>query len=221
MPFDHQQSLERNAMDRRPFHALLIGIAIAACAVPVAHADSSDATCQVRKEGETKHGASGPCTFSQRQGYIDLDLRNGDTYALRPTDKNNQYKDQKGHKVVRTNASARSQEFKWEGGKKITVTFNDNYYSGGHNKHHDNYGNSGSIGQTPPELRYLVNSRYVGGEVDDQMMSNGYRHMRNDVGGDTVTSFWRSGSGGNCVMVRMNRSRHVTYIANTANSSCR
>ena len=33
-----------------------------------AHADSADAMCQVRKDGETKQGQSGPCTFSQRQG---------------------------------------------------------------------------------------------------------------------------------------------------------
>jgi hypothetical protein len=197
--------------------SLVLATTLAAGVSPFAYADASDATCEVRKEGETKRGASGPCTFSQHQGYIDLDLRNGDTYALRPLDKSNQYKDQKGHKVVRTMASARSQEFKWEGGKKITVTFNDSYRPDNRDKHHDN----GSMGQAPQELRYLVNSRYVGGEVDDQMISHGYRHTRDDVAGDNVTSYWRSGSGGNCVMVRMNRSRHVTNIANTANSSCR
>jgi len=207
-------------MKTRSGRSLFLAIVISAGATPIAFADTSDAMCQVRKEGETKHGASGPCTFSQRQGYIDLDLRNGDTYALRPMDKSNHYKDQKGHKVVRTMASAGSQEFKWEGGKKITVTFRDNYHSGNYNNHH-NRGNEGAIGQTPSELRYLVNSRYVGGEVDDQMMNHGYRHMRNDVGGDVVTSYWRGGSGGNCVMVRMNKSRHVTYIANTGHSSCR
>jgi hypothetical protein len=207
-------------MNARTVKSALVGIVIAAGAAPIACADSSDATCQVRKEGETKHGASGPCSFSQRQGYIDLDLRNGDTYALRPTDKRDHYKDQKGHKVVRTMASANSQEFKWEGGRKIAVTFNDNYPSNGYNNHHDN-DNYGGMGQTPPELRYLVNSRYVGGEVDDQMTNHGYRHMRNDVGGGDVTSYWRGGSGGSCVMVRMNKSRHVTHIANTSNSGCR
>ena len=49
-----------------------------------AHADSNEAMCEVRKDGETKQGQSGPCTFSQRQGYIDLDLRNGETYSLVP-----------------------------------------------------------------------------------------------------------------------------------------
>ena len=75
------------------------------------------------REGETKQGASGPCTFSQRQGYIDLDLRNGDSYSLSPGNKADHYKDQKGNKVVRTQSSGSSEEFNWEGGKKIIVTF--------------------------------------------------------------------------------------------------
>jgi uncharacterized membrane protein len=72
--------------------------------VSVARADSSEANCQVRKDGETKQGRSGPCTFSQRQGYIDIDLRNGDTYSLSPANKADHFKDQKGNKVVRTQA---------------------------------------------------------------------------------------------------------------------
>ena len=88
-----------------------------------AYADSAEANCQVRKDGETKHGMSGPCTFSQRQGYIDLDLRNGETFSLSPTGQPNHFKDQKGNKVVRTQAGGNTQEFKWEGGKKVVVTF--------------------------------------------------------------------------------------------------
>jgi hypothetical protein len=87
--------------------------------------------CEVRKDGETKHGQSGPCTFSQRQGYIDLDLRNGETYSLSPGNQPNHFEDQKGHKVVRTQAGGSTQEFKWEGGKKVTVTFGGSAASGG------------------------------------------------------------------------------------------
>jgi len=75
--------------------------------VSVARADSSDANCKVRKDGETKQGRSGPCTFSQRQGYIDIDLRNGDTYSLSPANKADHFKDQKGNKVVWTSHAIR------------------------------------------------------------------------------------------------------------------
>ena len=88
-----------------------------------AYADSNDAFCEVRKDGQTKQGKSGPCTFSQRQGYIDLDLRNGTTYSLSPGQNANHYKDQKGNKVIRTQAGGNTQEFKWEGGTKVIVTF--------------------------------------------------------------------------------------------------
>ena len=83
--------------------ASLVVLAMCGMASP-AYADSAEANCQVRKDGETKHGMSGPCTFSQRQGYIDLDLRNGETFSLSPTGQPNHFKDQKGNKVVRTQA---------------------------------------------------------------------------------------------------------------------
>ena len=63
-----------------------------------AFADSAPANCEVRKDGETRAGATGPCTFSQRQGYINLDLKNGDSYSLAPTEQQGQYRDQKGNR---------------------------------------------------------------------------------------------------------------------------
>lgn len=91
-------------------------------AVPLpAHADNADAYCEVRKGGETKQGRSGPCDFSQRQGYVSIDLRNGETWELSPTDQANHFRDQKGNKVVRT-AGGDSHEYKWDN-KKIIVTF--------------------------------------------------------------------------------------------------
>ena len=110
--------------------ASLVAIAVSGW-LSTAHADSAEANCQVRKDGETKQGQSGPCTFSQRQGYIDLDLRNGETYSLAPGSQPNHFKDQKGNKVVRTQAGGDTQEFKWEGGKKVTVTFTATASSGG------------------------------------------------------------------------------------------
>jgi hypothetical protein len=86
-----------------------------------ASADNADAYCEFRKGGETRQGRTGPCDFSQRQGYVSIDLRNGDSWELSPTDQANQFRDQKGNKVVRT-ASGSSHEYKWDN-KKIIVTF--------------------------------------------------------------------------------------------------
>jgi hypothetical protein len=100
-----------------------ISVLVAALgALPAAvQADSADAYCEVRKDGETKAGRSGPCDFSQRQGYVSIDLRNGERWELSPADKPQHFRDQKGNKVVRT-ASGDGHEYKWDN-KKIIVTF--------------------------------------------------------------------------------------------------
>ncbi|MEY2919890.1 MAG: hypothetical protein RL261_1195 [Pseudomonadota bacterium] len=112
----------------------------------IASADSATATCEVRKDGEKQGGKSGPCTFGQRQGYVDIDLRNGDTYSLSPGNNANNYRDQKGNKVVRTRSTANSQEFRWDNGKYVTVHFNaSNHNSSGYNPGYGAgaYGNGG------------------------------------------------------------------------------
>ena len=106
----------------------------------VARADARPADCEVRKDGEKKKGRSGACTFSQRQGYIDIDLRNGDVYSLRPANQANHFRDQKGNKVVRTNSSGQTQEFKWEGGTRVIVTLSSQ--GNGGSGHHPGNGSS-------------------------------------------------------------------------------
>ncbi len=112
----------------------------AAISMQFAQADTRQANCEVRKNGETKQGKSGPCSFGQRQGYIDIDLRNGDVYNLRPGNQANHYRDQKGNKVVRTSSSGNMQEFKWEGGTRVIITFS----SHGNNGSEHNQGNGSS-----------------------------------------------------------------------------
>lgn len=166
--------------------AFLLG---ALAATQVASADSAAATCEVRKDGDKQNGKSGPCTFGQRQGYIDIDLRNGETYALRPGDKANHYHDQKGKKVVRTYSGGNSQEFVWEGGKKVTVRFTGS--SHGNNGYGNGYGAAGTYGSGNYGSH---NSEYQRGYNDgrrgswDQSKHNqdykdGYRAGEQSVGG--------------------------------------
>jgi hypothetical protein len=126
--------------------SLALAALLGATSIQVARADTAEATCEVRKDGDKQKGKSGPCTFGQRQGYIDIDLKNGDTVALRPTDKANHFKDQHGNKVVRTQSGGSSQTFKWENGKHISVTLNAPAYN--HNKHNQSgYNQQGGYSQ--------------------------------------------------------------------------
>jgi hypothetical protein len=115
----------------------LLAIGIAAGA-GTARADSTEATCEVRKDGDKQKGKSGPCSFSQRQGYIDIDLKKGDTISLSPAGGAGQYRDQHGHKVTRTSAGTAGMSLKWEGGKRVDVTWSGHHHGG------STYGSSGT-----------------------------------------------------------------------------
>ena len=97
-------------------------VLLLAVAAPLrAHADTTQATCEVIQEGKEKKQATGPCTFSQRQGYVDITLANGITHKFSPDDAPNHFHDAEGHAVVRT-VSGNVQTYKLEG-KRIVVTF--------------------------------------------------------------------------------------------------
>src|SRR5512140_3276602 len=119
-------------MMRNKVLGIMLASLMGGMAIQSAHADTAEATCEVRKDGDTQRGKSGPCTFSQRQGFIDIDLKNGETLSLSPGNGAEQSRDQRGNKAHRVSAGSHSQEFKWEGGKHVTVTFlgshqGDNY----------------------------------------------------------------------------------------------
>jgi hypothetical protein len=97
-------------------------IAAACTLTPTALADSTEAHCEFYSHGDKKKDRSGPCTFSQRQGYIDIGLSNGKTFNLSPGKKPDHFKDQEDHKVVRKNESGNKQVYKWDQ-KKIVVSF--------------------------------------------------------------------------------------------------
>ncbi len=169
----------------------------------------------MRKDGEKKEGASGPCTFSQRQGYVNIDLRNGDRFDLTPGDKADHYRDQDGKKVVRTVAGDGSHEYKWEG-KKIIVSFRPAPRTTSPLRT--------EAGMPAKRRRTCVTcpgSQYVGGEVDDEMVRRGYRHVRDDQSGGQIRSYWHSNHGGHCVVVHMGEKRHVKSVANASSSDCK
>jgi hypothetical protein len=108
--------------------ASLVAIAMSAVSSP-AFADSAEATCQLRGPGSK--GLSVSCTFSQRQGYIDVTLQNGGTYSFSPGKDSSHYTDNKGERVDRTLLVGDSQEFRWKDGRTLTVTYKAKSTGGG------------------------------------------------------------------------------------------
>ncbi len=167
-----------------------------------AYADSTDAKCEVRKDGETKSGTKGPCTFSQRQGYIDIDLRNGNTVSLSPGKNAGVYRDSKGNKVVRSKADGSTDVFKWENGRKLIVRFVPSSHSQGHASY--------QAGAPAPDLADLVGAK--GGQAEGQLEARGYVYASGSESGGAKYSNWYNQSMGRCVTIRTEGGRYQSIV---------
>jgi hypothetical protein len=78
--------------------ALLVGLALTG----VARADTVNARCDIHPGGQSRASASVPCTFSQRQGYVAIQLADGTRHELSPSgDKPGTYVDRQGRPAYR------------------------------------------------------------------------------------------------------------------------
>jgi hypothetical protein len=76
-------------------------------------ADTVQARCDVYPKGEDKAVSSGLCSFSQRQGFVGIQLKDGTRYDLRPAgDQPNTYTDQKGKPAYRELMGDRGQIYR-------------------------------------------------------------------------------------------------------------
>jgi hypothetical protein len=81
--------------------AVTLAIASLSLAVSV-KADTVKARCDVYPKGSDRAKSSGPCTFSQRQGAVEIQLQNGKRYDLRPVgNQAGNYRDQNGRAAYR------------------------------------------------------------------------------------------------------------------------
>ncbi|MEA5391284.1 hypothetical protein VB738_08425 [Cyanobium gracile UHCC 0139] len=81
--------------------ASLLGLASVVVSAP-ALADSVQARCDVFPAGEDKATSSGLCTFSQRQGFVTIQLKGGQTIELKPNESTpNAYFDGRGEPARR------------------------------------------------------------------------------------------------------------------------
>lgn len=87
------------------FQSLSLALATTVASLGIAfsaQADTTEARCDVYPRGSDTATSYGPCTFSQRQGYVTITLEDGTTYELTPSP--NQaatYTDQNGRPATR------------------------------------------------------------------------------------------------------------------------
>ncbi len=81
--------------------AVAVTLASTSFAVSV-KADTVKARCDIYPKGEDRATSSGLCTFSQRQGFVGIQLQNGKRYDLSPVGSNpGNYRDQNGRPAYR------------------------------------------------------------------------------------------------------------------------
>jgi hypothetical protein len=196
--------------------SVLVLVAVAAVA-QTAVADSSDAKCRFYKNNDKDQKRSGPCTFSQRQGNISIDLDNGDSIKLSPRNKADQFKDQDGDKVVRSGSYGNTQVFKWDDkNKKLIVNFDDSRY-GGHNRHGDGDYDRDHHDSRSDKLDDLVGMSASSGERE--LGDRGYSHQKTERFMGTSIAYWWNPQKQRCIAASTKDGRYSS-IENQPESKC-
>lgn len=199
---------------------LALAAAIASLGLAVsAKADTVNARCDVYPKGEDRATSSGPCTFSQQQGVVGIQLQNGRRYDLRPVGSQpGNYRDQNGRAAYRQAGLGDQGQIYRLATESIFVYWET--ASSGQDSGNTIGGSAAAAqpdaGTTVSRLRDLVGAR--AGQAENTIRQRGYRFVKTDPpGGDAVYSYWLEGRTNYCVTIRTEQGRYQS-IAYTGSS---
>lgn len=145
-------------------HTYTIITLIAICfAIPFTAADSSNAYCSYFSHSDRDAKRSGPCSFSQRQGYVDIQLKNGDSFSLEPGSKANHFMDQKKRRLTRKLNGDGTQVYQWKTHQRIEVSFDGGASGNTASSYNDE--DQSDKGRSPSAVALRDMSRYCAGEA--------------------------------------------------------
>lgn len=200
---------------RHTLAALTLAFASFAIAMP-SKADTVKARCDVYPKGEDRATSTGPCTFSQRQGAVGIQLANGRRYDLNPVgDQPGNYRDQNGRSAFRqAGLGDRGQIYRlatesiyvyWDASTGNT--------SGGSATSTKPKRIVPTVGTTVGALGDLVGAR--AGQAENTIKQRGFRFLRADPSGDAVYGYWREAKTDNCVIIRTANGRYESIVYGT------
>lgn len=206
---------------RNALAALTLLFASMAIAMP-SSADTVKARCDVYSKGEDRATSSGPCTFSQRQGAVGIQLANGKRYDLEPVgNQPGNYRDQKGRSAFR-------QAGLGERGQIYRLATESIYVYWDASSGSASGGNATSakpksfvpaktsvseVGTPVAILGDLVGVR--AGQAENTIKQRGFRFLRADPSGDAVYGYWREAKTNNCVIIRTANGRYDSIVYGT------
>lgn len=206
---------------------LALGTAVLAASVNLAvavQADTVQARCDVYPKGEDRATSSGPCTFSQRQGAVGIQLQDGQRYDLSPVgDQAGNYVDQDGQAAYRQSGLGDAGQIYRFATESIYVYWDSAPYNtpDGSNQSSSS-SESGAItpaestdmalvGETVQGLSDLVSAR--AGQAETQITERGYQYVRGEQGVDnTAFGYWREPESGLCVLVITQEGRYDSIV---------
>ncbi|MEG4810264.1 hypothetical protein QUA82_20960 [Microcoleus sp. F8-D3] len=199
---------------------LAVTVTIASLGLTVSvKADTVNARCDVYPKGEDRAVSSSPCTFSQRQGAVEIQLEDGKRYDLTPVgNQPGNYRDRNGQPAYRQAGLGDRGQIYRLAAESIFVywdTAPDGQNSG-------NTTNGGSAarsepdaGTTVPQLRDLVGAR--AGQAENAIRQRGYRFVKADEGGYT---YWLEGKTNYCVTIRTDEGRYQSIVYTGGSADC-
>ncbi|MEH2229831.1 MAG: hypothetical protein V7K71_09315 [Nostoc sp.] len=198
---------------------LAVALAIASLSFSVSvKADTVNARCDVFPKGEDRATSSGPCTFSQRQGAVSIQLENGNSYDLLPSgNRPGNYRDRNGDAAYRQSGLGDRGQIYRLANESIFVYWDTS--ANGQNSGNRNRGAAArrqpEAGTTVSRLRDLVGAR--AGQAENTVKERGYRWVKSD---DSGYSYWLEGRTNYCVTIRTDQGRYQSIVYTGGPGDC-
>ncbi|MEH1950057.1 MAG: hypothetical protein V7K77_24345 [Nostoc sp.] len=198
---------------------LAVALAIASLSFPVSvKADTVNARCDVFPKGEDRATSSGPCTFSQRQGAVSIQLENGNSYDLLPSgNRPGNYRDQNGDAAYRQSGLGDRGQIYRLANESIFV-----YWDTSGNRQNSDNRNGRAAARRQPEagttvsrLGDLVGAR--AGQAENAVKKRGYRWVKSDGSG---YSYWLEGKTNYCVTIQTDQGRYQSIVYTGGPQDC-
>ncbi|MDZ7969298.1 MAG: hypothetical protein RM368_30865 [Nostoc sp. DedSLP03] len=199
---------------------LAVALAIASLSFPISvKADTVNARCDVFPKGEDRATSSGPCTFSQRQGAVSIQLENGNSYDLLPSgNRPGNYRDRNGDAAYRQSGLGDRGQIYRLANESIFV-----YWDTSANQQNSDNRNRGAAARRQPEAGTTVSrlSDLVGaraGQAENTVKKRGYRWVKSD---DSGYSYWLEGKTNYCVTIQTDQGRYQSIVYTGNSEDCK
>jgi hypothetical protein len=209
-----------------------VTLAIASFGIAMsAKADTVTARCDVYPKGEDRASSSDLCTFSQRQGVVGIQLKNGKLYDLVPAgNKPENYRDQNGRAAYRESGLGDKGQIYRLTNESIFVYWDTAPYK--MSKTSGNQGNTGNAmsgssaaagsqpaaGTTVSLLSDLIGAK--AGQAENAIKQRGYRFVKSSPSGDAVYSQWLEGKTNYCVTIQTQQGRYQSIVYAGGSADC-